>query len=106
MRQNAAKVDPHHILDNSMLLLPWCCEVVDGYLYELILLDNDAFKEEEFVNASGETYRIDGDKHVYRVFLDVDDYDYVTDPNMLRRLNIVFNRSKFRVEKGIESDAD
>lgn len=105
MSSNAKKADPQFILDNSELLLPWCCEIVDGSLYEVITFDDFLFKKEEFVNSKHETYYLEGDDHVYRVFLSVDDYDYVTDINMVKRLNIIFNKAKLRVENGV-IDAD
>lgn len=82
-------VDPIFILKNSTLLLDDECKVVDGFLYERVSFDH-LFEVNDFANTDKETYYLEGDHHVYRQFIDVDDYDYVTDPSLLAKLNKEF----------------
>lgn len=82
-------VDPLFILRNSDLLVERDCKVVDGLLYERVSFDH-LFEFNDFANTDRETYYFDGDRHVYRQFIDVDDYDYVTDPSLLAKLNEEF----------------
>lgn len=78
-----------HILDNCDLLVKADCKIVDGVLYERCKF-NSVFSKSEFANTDTETYYLNSDEHVYRVFFSEDDYDYVTDSEMIKKLNDLF----------------
>ena len=78
-----------HILDNCDLLVKSECQIIDNCVYEKVRFDS-LFKKSDFVNSDTETYYLNNDDHVYRVFLDTDDYDYVTDSETIKRLNSIF----------------
>lgn len=84
------KPSAQFILDNSDLLIQQDCKIVEDTLYERCSFDDQLYKKEQFANCSEETYYLNDDSHVYRVFLHVDDYDYVTDPSMIKKLNDLF----------------
>lgn len=77
------------ILDNSDLLVKEDCVILDNTLYERCKFD-ELFKRDNFVNSDTETYYLNDDSHVYRVFFDTDDYDYVTDPSLIKKLNEIY----------------
>ena len=57
-----------HILNNSDLLIQSDCKIVDNILYE----------------------RCDELEHKYRFFFSTDDYDYLEDEEMIKRLDDLF----------------
>lgn len=78
-----------HILDNCELLVKADCKIIDDVVYERCKFDS-LFSKSEFVNTDIETYYLNDDDHVYRFFITVDDYDYVTDSEMIKKLNDLF----------------
>lgn len=78
------------ILESSDLLIKTECKIVDDTLYERCEFDDDLFVKSEFVNTKDETYYLDDTDHVYRYFTEVDDYDYVTDSETIKKLNAIF----------------
>lgn len=78
------------ILDNSELLVKSDCIIVDDTLYECCKLDNKLFSKSDFINNEDETYYLSNDEHVYRYFIDTDDYDYVNDAETVKKLNAIF----------------
>lgn len=77
------------IFDNSDLIVKQDCKIINDVLYEKVKFDN-LFLKSDFVNTSTETYYLNNDDHVFRVFIDTDDYDYVTDSEMIKKLNDLF----------------
>ena len=93
-------IDPKFILDNSDLLIKEDCVIVDSVIVDGVIVESalferckfdDLFKREDFVNTEDETYYLNDDSHVYRVFFHTDDYDYVTDPTVIKKLNDIFS---------------
>ncbi len=81
--------DAKFILENSDLLIKEDCVIVEDTLYERCKF-NELFKKEDYANSDTETYYLNDDSHIYRVFLSTDDYDYVTDSNLIKKLNEIF----------------
>jgi hypothetical protein len=80
---------PMFILNNSLLLTKSKCKILNKILYEKC-----KFKKNDetfhFANNEQETYYLNKDMHVYRMFFDSNDYDYVTDRKTLIKLNKLF----------------
>ena len=84
-------VTAQHILDNCDLLCKENCKIIDNVVYERIEIEhNSLFDSFDFINSDDETYRLDNTNHIYRYFFNEDDYDYVTDAELLAKLNSEF----------------
>jgi hypothetical protein len=84
-------VSAQHILDNCELLRKEDCKIIDSVVYERIELEHDSlFDPSEYVNSDNETYRLDNTNHIYRYFFNEYDYNYVTDAELLAKLNSEF----------------
>lgn len=83
-------MNAQHILDNSELLIKTDCKIINDILYERCKFDDKLFVKSDFVNTDTETYCLNDNNYVYRMFFSEDDYDYVVDSDLLLKLDSLF----------------